>query len=252
MPKMGFFTGAVNKEALADQAHAAGKEAVTGYASRAIKKHATSKVSGVVAKKLSPLAWYEQMARWVARGLQFLFALVVTAMYARRVDVDRRAGEPQSVEWVFAVTVGGLSCVTSLFYCVPLLVSPPRFYYWDLVLFVLWIATFGTFAGHFLKRESGDEYEGVSVRLMKTAVWLDLINCIFWLVTGLYGCVRIHCNRFCERQISKFTNKAKSKGDQWVDDGFNHVRAKTGTAHKEAGDVEMGGMDKVYDPRNGR
>src|SRR3569833_3274580 len=57
----------------------------------------------------APLKAWENVPRWVVRGLQFLFGLIVAGFYGHRIDVDRRAGAPQSGEWVFGVTIAGLS-----------------------------------------------------------------------------------------------------------------------------------------------
>ncbi len=137
------------------------------------------------------------MPRWVARGLQFLFALIIAAVYGHRIDADRRAGTRQSPEWVFGVAVAGLSCITAVTFALiaPLsLVSAKfrtyRLYAWDLSLFLLWIVVFGIFAGIFLKRPDDDDYKGASTAPMKAMVWLDLVNALFWLFTGAYGGIK--------------------------------------------------------------
>ncbi|OTA83390.1 hypothetical protein M434DRAFT_64305, partial [Hypoxylon sp. CO27-5] len=146
---------------------------------------------------------YETWLRWIARGIQFILAIIVCGLYGRRVDHDHRAGNPQSAAWVYALIVAGFSAVTCLLYSIPNPFSrmqSHRLFAWDLILFVLWIALFGTFAVIFLKRDD-DEYEGTSVTLMKGAVWVDLVNAIFWLATGGYGCFRTFVGRKVNNKI---------------------------------------------------
>lgn len=154
---------------------------------------------------------YETWARWAARALQFVFALVVIGLYGNRVDHDRKAGDPQSPAWVYAVVVAGLSCVTCVIYAIPLpFLKIHRLFAWDLLLFILWIAVFGVFAGLFLKN-TDDEYQGTSVKVMKNAVWIDLVNCIFWLLTGLWGCFRTFVGRKVDGSINRGLGSIESK-----------------------------------------
>ncbi len=135
----------------------------------------------------SPLMWL----RLVGRGTQFVLALVVCGFYGRRVSSDHRHGDAQSAAWVYALFVAGLSAATAAAFAVPLW-RTHRLLAWDLALFVLWIAAFGTFAGKFLSLtdEEAAAYDGVvSVGAMKVAVWLDLLNALLWLGTAAYGFV---------------------------------------------------------------
>ncbi|XDG05133.1 hypothetical protein ABKA04_004748 [Annulohypoxylon sp. FPYF3050] len=178
----------------------------------AIKSLASKVGKGAATKQIYI---YETWARWAARGVQFILAIIVIGLYGHRVDVDRRAGNPQAAGWVYALFVAGVSCFTCLVYAIPNPFSrtqPHRLFAWDLILFVLWIALFGTFAAIFLKRDGGD-YEGTSVALMKCAVWVDLVNALLWLCTGLYGCFRTFVGRKVNNKIDHYQNK--------VEDGFN-------------------------------
>lgn len=133
----------------------------------------------------SPLMW----ARLVGRGTQFVFALIVVASYGARVNRDRREGNDQAAGWVYALFVAGLSAITSAVFAIPFW-RTHVYFLWDAFLFILWVAVFGTFARIFLPLESGeDEYQGASIAAMKVAVWLDLVNCILWLDTAIYGFV---------------------------------------------------------------
>ncbi|KAI1102123.1 hypothetical protein F4804DRAFT_277080 [Jackrogersella minutella] len=182
---------------------------------------------------------YETWLRWVARGIQFILAIIVCGLYGNRVDRDRKAGNAQTAAWVYALVVAGFSCVTCLIYAVPNPFSrmqSHRLFAWDLTLFVLWIALFGTFAAIFLKRDGG-EYEGTSVALMKCAVWVDLVNAIFWLCTGVYGCFRTFVGRKVNNKIDHYQNKVEdgfnSKVDQYAGPAINNFSMKLNPLHKE-------------------
>ncbi|KAI1840948.1 hypothetical protein JX265_004666 [Neoarthrinium moseri] len=165
---------------------------------------------------------YENIARWAARGIQLVFALVVVGLYAHRVDEDRRAGRAQSAAWAYATVVAGMSCITCVVYAIPF-APVHRLFAWDLTLFILWIAVFGTFANIFLKREE-DEYEGTSVRVMKVGVWIDLVNCLLWLATGAYGSFRT----FLGRKAKGLENKLDGTFDAWESKAKNKVAEKVG------------------------
>ncbi|KAI1464918.1 uncharacterized protein F4812DRAFT_144616 [Daldinia caldariorum] len=182
---------------------------------------------------------YETWLRWIARGIQFALAIVVCGLYGRRVDHDRRHDNGQSPAWVYALLVAGLSCITCLLYAIPNpfgRLQSHRLFAWDLILFVLWIAVFGTFAAIFLKREE-DEYQGTSVTLMKCAVWIDLVNCVFWLCTGLYGCFRTFVGRKVNGKIDEYSNKVEdginAKVDQYAGAAQNSFTMKLNPLRKE-------------------
>ncbi|KAI1336746.1 hypothetical protein F5Y15DRAFT_418567 [Xylariaceae sp. FL0016] len=170
------------------------------------------------------LRLYETWLRWAARGIQFIFALVVVGLYGYRVNKDRSDGNPQAAAWVYAVITGGLSCITCIVYAIPFVPSP-RIFFWDLTLFILWIAVFGTFANIFLKLPEGQDYQGTDGDTMRHAVWLDLVNCLFWLGTGIYGCVRTFVGRKIDGKINKtldsLEEKAMDKIDHHTDGRFH-------------------------------
>src|SRR3569833_1268254 len=145
----------------------------------------------------APLKAWENVPRWVVRGLQFLFGLIVAGFYGHRIDVDRRAGAPQSGEWVFGVTIAGLSCITALIFALagPLNMISSRFrtyrlFPMDFGLFLFWIIVFGIFGGIFLKRADDDSYKGTSTTTQRAVVWLDLLNALLWLLSGTYGGIK--------------------------------------------------------------
>lgn len=170
------------------------------------------------------LKTFEVVPRLVCRGLQFLFALVACGFYGNRVDADRKDedgdGGGFSPEWILAITVAGASAVTAVLFvaATPLGAIPfvgsrikifktYRAFAWDLVLFVAWIVVFGIFAAIFLKRDSDNPYKGSSTGAMKVAVWIDLVNAIFWFVSGVYGCIKT----FLGDKTDKMTDKIGQK-----------------------------------------
>ncbi|KAI1397973.1 hypothetical protein F4819DRAFT_499095 [Hypoxylon fuscum] len=178
---------------------------------------------------------YEMWLRWVARGIQFILAIIVCGLYGNRVDRDRKEGNAQSSAWVYAVIVAGLTCITCLLYSIPNPCSKMqshRLFAWDLILFVLWIAVFGVFARTFLHNEL-DEFEGCSVALMKCAVWVDLVNAILWLGTGGYGCFRTFVGRKVNGKIDEYSTKVENGIGAKVDQGFTSFSMKMNPHHKE-------------------
>lgn len=169
-------------------------------------------------------AWlktFEVIPRMVCRSLQFIFALIACGFYGNRVDADRKADDGFSPEWMYAIIVAGLSAISAVLFiaasplgAIPFIGSKLkvfktyRAFAWDLGLFVAWIVVFGIFAGIFLKRDSDDEkYKGSSTGAMKTAVWVDLVNVILWLVSGVYGAVKT----FLGDKMDEVTDRAGNK-----------------------------------------
>lgn len=170
------------------------------------------------------LKTFETIPRFVCRGLQLVFAIIACGFYGNRLDADRRAGNGPEPEWIFAVLIAGVSALSAIFFVavVPLgampflgsrlkMVKTYRFFTWDFSMFILWIVVFGIFAGIFLKRESDDPYKGASTTAMKTAVWVDFANCIFWLISGVYGLVKTCLGRRADKLTDKVGNKLFTK-----------------------------------------
>ncbi|KAI9163088.1 hypothetical protein HJFPF1_04686 [Paramyrothecium foliicola] len=166
------------------------------------------------------LKTFEVVPRLVCRGLQFLFAIIACGFYGNRVSADDKADDGFSPEWIFAITVSGVSAMTAvLFLAITPLSAIPfigsklklfktyRAFAWDLVLFVTWMAVFGLFAAIFLKRDSDNPYKGASTGAMKTAVWIDFMNALFWLTSGAYGMVKT----FLGEKIDQATDKVGGK-----------------------------------------
>ncbi|KAF5018603.1 hypothetical protein F66182_9395 [Fusarium sp. NRRL 66182] len=170
------------------------------------------------------LKTFEVVPRLVCRGLQFIFAIIACGFYGHRVRKDGEADHGFSPEWYFALTVAGVSAVTSiLFVAVTPLGALPvigsklklfktyRAFAWDLILFLTWIVVFGIFAGIFLHRDSDDKYKGSSTGPMKTAVWVDLVNSILWLTSGVYGCMKTFVGDKADQVTDKVGQKLFAK-----------------------------------------
>ncbi|KAH8175370.1 uracil phosphoribosyltransferase [Sarocladium implicatum] len=174
------------------------------------------------------LKTFEVIPRLAFRSMQFLFAIITIGFYGNRVDADRKDGEGYSAEWLYAIIVGGASSVTAiLFVAAATLSSLPyigsklkmlkayRAFWWDLTLFIAWIVVFGIFAGIFLKRDDDDgSYKGAKTGAMKVAVWMDLINAILWLVSGVYGGVKTFLGGKLEEGTAKVGEKLFRKKDK--------------------------------------
>ncbi|KAI1428666.1 hypothetical protein F5Y12DRAFT_681751 [Xylaria sp. FL1777] len=179
---------------------------------------------------------YETWLRLFGRGLQLIFALVVVGLYGSRVSSDHRNDRSQAVQWVFALIVASLSAITSVVFAIPQpFVRTARLFAWDFTLFVLWIAVFGTFAVIFLRMPDDDEhkwYENTRVSVMRHAVWVDLVNAIFWLLTGCYGCFRTFVSRKVDEKIDSKLEQIENKvSDKFEESGLS---SKLGKASKVA------------------
>ncbi|KAJ1324425.1 membrane-associating domain-containing protein [Microdochium nivale] len=201
---------------------------------------------GVASK---PFFIYETMARWLARGLQFVFALIVCGLYGHRVAADNLNGQSQDPAWVFALIVAGMSCITCVVYAIPNpFVKTHRLFPWDLLLLLLWIVVFGIFASTFLTlAEDVEEYKGASVTVMRGAVWVDLVNCIFWMITGSYGCFRSFLgdkiNNKIDNKLDDLESAINHKVDGYVPGGL----AKAEEAHGKYGHLVPKVLPKILD-----
>ena len=174
------------------------------------------------------LKTFEVMPRLVCRGLQFIFALIACGFYGHRVDEDHDSGNGFSVEWIYALAIAGVSATTSLLFVAvtPMgalpyvgsrlkLVKTYRAFPWDLSLFIAWLVVFGIFAGIFLHRSDDDKYKGAKTGPMKVAVWIDLVNTLLWLISGVYGAVKSFLGKKADQITDKMGQKLfekKNKG----------------------------------------
>ncbi|KAK0655124.1 hypothetical protein B0T16DRAFT_396227 [Cercophora newfieldiana] len=134
---------------------------------------------------------------------QFVLAVTVCGLYGVELDRARKAGVHADGKWIFAEVVGGLSAITSLLYFLPFILRFALVWAWNLILFILWIALFGTFGSMYIKEDP----EGNSdIQRMKNAVWVVLANAILWLIATIGYFVYWWGHR--ERR-SRFTGRAK-------------------------------------------
>lgn len=131
------------------------------------------------------------IGRSMVRFLQFVLAVTVAGMYGSRIQAEHQAGGHASSQWTFAVVVGGIAAITAVVYQLPL-VKSHIFFAWDCILFILWIAVFGTFAQIYIHRPNdvASEFEGTHTQFMKNAVWVDLVNLLLWFITAIYGGIK--------------------------------------------------------------
>ncbi|KAI1128861.1 hypothetical protein F5Y10DRAFT_166792 [Nemania abortiva] len=206
----------------------------------ALKALATKFGKGAVTK---PLYIWETWLRLVGRALQLIFALVVVGLYGSRVNSDRSAGNPQASQWVYALFIASLSAITSVLFAIPQpFVKTSRLFAWDFVLFILWIAVFGVFAVLFLHMPHDDAhkwYQGTRVSTMRHAVWIDLVNAVFWLITGGYGCFRTFVSRKVDEKIDSKLEQIESKVSDKLGDklGDSNIGSKLGAATNVASKV---------------
>jgi len=118
----------------------------------------------------------------LVRLCQLALGLAVCGLYGVDLQAARNAHVYQDGKWVFAEVVGGLSAFTAVVYMIPFIVRIPFMFVWDTILFILWIALFGLFGNMYIKENpEGDS----GIQRMKNAVWVDLVNMLFWLFTAV-------------------------------------------------------------------
>ena len=99
--------------------------------------------------------------------------------------------------------VGALSAATALLYLIPFILRFAVVWIWNVVIFILWIALFGTFGKLFI--HENPEGNG-DIQRMKNAVWIDLTNALLWLISAIAH----FCYWWTHRErVSRFTGRAK-------------------------------------------
>ncbi|KAM5349645.1 hypothetical protein ACJ41O_006150 [Fusarium nematophilum] len=201
------------------------RSADKGELGRKAGRHAFNE--GTETGKTVGKAWlktFEVVPRLVCRGLQFLFAIIACGFYGNRVAADDKADDGFSPEWILAIIVAGVSATTAILFvaATPLgalpyigsrlkLFKTYRAFAWDLILFIAWIVVFGIFAAIFLHRDSDNPYKGSSTGSMKVAVWIDMVNSLLWLASGLYGCVKTFLGDKADEMTDKVGQKLFEK-----------------------------------------
>ncbi|PHH64209.1 hypothetical protein CDD81_4823 [Ophiocordyceps australis] len=120
-------------------------------------------------------------------GLHFLcFVLAITVCGLYGTDLNRASHVHKYADskWVYAVVVGALSAVTCVVYFIPFTLRHASFIAaaWNAILFILWIAVFGVFGSLYIKEKP--EGDG-GIQRMKSAVWVDLVNALLWLISAI-------------------------------------------------------------------
>lgn len=162
----------------------------------------------------APLRVWENIPRLIVRGLQFLFGIIIVGIYGVRVGNGQKNADQASAIWWFGMIVAVLACISALILALtaPLGAVSNKFkvhflFGWDLGLSLLWIIVFGICMHIFHNRDSSDPYKGSSVSLEKSAAWLDLVNSILWLISGVYGGIKTWVSRRRDALKDKAQNK---------------------------------------------
>ncbi|KAB8072155.1 hypothetical protein BDV29DRAFT_158821 [Aspergillus leporis] len=135
--------------------------------------------------------------------LTLVFGLTVIGLYGRDVHSARKHGDPQNAKWVYAVVTGSLGAGTALVYLGyglvmmnlgklgrerKVAVCLARLG-WGFVVVILWLVVFGVFGGRYIGvYGEGKDGDKDKTTRMRRAVWIDLINLVFWVgIAGLEG-----------------------------------------------------------------
>jgi hypothetical protein len=143
------------------------------------------------------------IARSALRTLQFVFAIIVSALYGVDLHESTKTNTHANSAWIFAEVVACISILTCAIHCF-VTIKRVAWCAWDWVVFFLWISQFGVFAAVYIgggKTEDG--YVTESVMRMKVAVWIDLVNVLLWFSTAVGGIV------WCctERKVTRRTER---------------------------------------------
>ncbi|KAF2139070.1 uncharacterized protein K452DRAFT_80501 [Aplosporella prunicola CBS 121167] len=135
---------------------------------------------------------YAALARISWRFLQFVMALTVIGLYGVDLQNASKAHIHADGKWVYAVVLGGISCLITIVYLIPQIPSLKLALFVDWVAFILWLALFGLFGKMYI----GEKVEGDSgIQRMKNAVWVDLVNMVLWFISATYASLWTFYNR---------------------------------------------------------
>ncbi|KAL1958692.1 hypothetical protein VTO42DRAFT_4035 [Malbranchea cinnamomea] len=141
------------------------------------------------------------LVEFCIRFLQFVFGIAVIGLYAQDLVRTQKAGDGMDPEWLYATITGTIAAFSSLVYIVlpcivgrPVVLLPflhlPALVH-DSILCILWLTLFGIFAKKYI---TADEINN-DVTRMKNAVWIDLINLSFWIITAVWCGLRWNKSR---------------------------------------------------------
>ncbi|KAI5460222.1 hypothetical protein BGZ63DRAFT_415572 [Mariannaea sp. PMI_226] len=206
-----------NLAAAASEIRAMDKKDLGRQAGRHVFNEGTE-TSKVVGKTW--LKTFEVVPRLICRGLQFVFAVIASGFYGHCIDVEHKTSAHISTLWIFAVVLAGASAITAVLFvaltplgAIPFigsrlrLIKTYRAFAWDLALCISWFVALGVFGGIFLKRPSGETYKSGKTGPMKIAVWVDLVNALLWMASGVYGAMKT----FFGKKANQITDKIGQK-----------------------------------------
>jgi len=127
------------------------------------------------------------------RFLQLIFGVAIIGLYAQDIDKGRKAGAAADPRWIYATVVSTVASLSALIYMVLSVVMGralssirglhlPTFIY-DCILCILWLTLFGIFAKMYVPKNSAGNN---NIERMKHALWVDLINLGFWILTATW------------------------------------------------------------------
>lgn len=138
------------------------------------------------------------------RFLQFVFGLTVIGLYGRDVRHDHVHKHEWHSQWVYALVAAFLATTTALVTLVkpfimrkvkaasspnPALLLPQ--FVWEFILCVLWLALFGVFGKMYIGvHPKEDASDASKINRMRHAVWIDIINLGFWVITASWVLMR--------------------------------------------------------------
>jgi len=122
-----------------------------------------------------------RIALWALHFIVIVFSITVAGLYGTYLHRGAEKGVPADGRWVFAVVVAILSVITNIVYIIPL----PLWRYlfpWDFILFFLWVVVTGIFGNLYAKE---DPEGNKDIKMMKNAVWIDLVSLIFAFIIAV-------------------------------------------------------------------
>ncbi|KAF9891176.1 hypothetical protein FE257_004740 [Aspergillus nanangensis] len=133
------------------------------------------------------------------RVLQFALGVAVIGLYGGTLNTAREDNSAPPSQWVYAVVVGFLGASTALVYLVLGMVMKSRplgarqgthlpLFLWESVLCVLLLVLFGLFGKMYIGVYG--EKDGVDVKKMRRAVWVDLVMLVVWVGTAFWAGLR--------------------------------------------------------------
>ncbi|OAQ60525.1 membrane-associating domain-containing protein [Pochonia chlamydosporia 170] len=114
----------------------------------------------------------------------FALALAVCGLYGQDLHNANDQDKYMDSKWVYAVVVGSLSAVTCVVWFIPAILRHAGIIgaIWNTILFILWITLFGVFGALYI--HENPEGDG-NIKRMKSAVWVDLVSALLWLVSAI-------------------------------------------------------------------